>query len=128
MKGYEGYFGCLPLALLRCKNSLELLKALGDVCQVIEGDEGHLVVPLGVHNNVDSDEIKTTGNRQVHNVIEVLEVHRDEINFLCFPELFLETFGVNILSELRSCNLLSMFRNRVRIHQSFNWRTEPVVS
>jgi len=110
VKGYEGYFGCLPLALLRCKNSLELLKSLGDVCQVIEGDEGHLVVPLGVHTDVDSNDIKTFGNCEVHSVIKVLEVHRDGINISCFPKLFLETFGVNIPSKLRCSNLLSMFR------------------
>jgi len=108
VKGYEGFYGCLPLALLGFKTSLELLKALGDVCEVKDDVTGHLVFPVGLQT--DSDRLRSIGAYELCDVVKVLETHAEAMKIERFPEIFLETYGENLPSKLCYSNMITMFR------------------
>jgi len=109
VKGYEGYYGCIPLAVLRCKTNLDLLRSLGDVCEVVQGDSGHLVVPvIGAHGV--SDDLRIQGKDILPSVIKVLEKYKDGIKIERLPEIFLKHYGENFPTKLCSPTLVSMLK------------------
>ena len=117
VKGYEGYYGYLPLDKLGCQDVLELCRSVRDVCEVRLGESGqYVVLPADrwkVQNLVNnSEDIRTVTTGDKDDVIKVLGRHPDGVKACRFPTGFLETVGGNIIpGKLGFSSLISIFRH-----------------